>query len=617
MCGIYGLIGGSREHIGHASSMRDRLSYRGPDDAGLWSSPDGNVILGHRRLAVIDLSPSGHQPMVSSDGRTAITFNGEIYNFKELRKELSDKGIRFNSSGDTEVILAAYRQWGEACLSRLNGMFAFAIFDDGSGNAPPSLFLARDRAGEKPLYYSLANHQFEFASELKSITSSRAINPEAINHYLALGYVPSPMSLLEGIYKLPPGHYARLNIENLSLRIDSYWQLPQQAPGKTSLEELSDEAARLLTDSVRTRMISDVPLGILLSGGLDSSLIVAAAARCSPGPVSTFTVKLPGSALDESEHAKKIASHFGTCHHELEMDGSSLSILDKLTAFVDEPLGDSSLLPTFMVSQLTRKHVTVALGGDGGDELFGGYNDYQSAMKDQALMRWVPPAVFRMAAAAASQLPAGIRGRNKVLSLKGGPFQQIVWGTPYFDIRLRMQLLSPDYRSDLGELESPEIDLLNHFNDGTGPVDRMTRTHFLGILPGDYLTKVDRASMAHSLEMRCPFLDHRLIEFCFSQIPDEFKASAMSTRIAEKIMARHMLPAEINIDRKQGFSIPLDEWLRAESLEGINGRMAGLPEFIRPGAVRKLISGLHKGRANGARIFALIMLATACRNLKV
>lgn len=617
MCGIYGLVGGSPENIARASAMRDRLSHRGPDDSGIWSSTDGNVILAHRRLAVIDLSPSGHQPLVSPDGRNAITFNGEIYNFRELRKELSDKGVLFNSSGDTEVILAAYRYWGEECLSKLNGMFAFSIFDRGSGNAPPSLFLARDRAGEKPLYYSLQNRQFEFASELKSISSGHELNPDAINHYLALGYIPSPLSLLKGVYKLPPGHYAKLNLEDFSLHISSYWQLPQMAPEDASLEELADEATRLLVDSVRMRMISDVSLGILLSGGLDSSLVAAAAARCSPEPVTTFTVKLPGSALDESEHARKVAVHFGTRHHELEMDGSSLAVLDRLSRFVDEPLADSSLLPTFMVSQLTRSHVTVALGGDGGDELFGGYNDYRIAMQDHALMRWVPASAFQMAAEAAARFPAGVRGRNKVWSLRGGPFQQIVWGTPYFDIRLREQLLSQDYQASLDGLDSPELDLLRHFNGGASPVDRMTRTHFQGILPGDYLAKVDRASMAHSLEIRCPFLDHRLIEFCFSRVPDEYKASATSTRITEKAMARRMLPADINLERKQGFSIPLDEWFRSESIENLHDRMAGLPSFIQSSAVRDLIGGLHKGRANGARIFALIMLATACRNMDV
>jgi asparagine synthase (glutamine-hydrolysing) len=617
MCGIYGLVGGSLSDIARAASMRDRLSHRGPDDAGIWSSPDESVILAHRRLAVIDLSPSGHQPMISPDGRVAITFNGEIYNFRELREELLGKGVLFTTSGDTEVILAAYRYWGEEFLSRLNGMFAFAIFDGGSGNAPPSLLLARDRAGEKPLYYSLKDRRFEFASELKSISSGHGLSPDAINHYLALGYIPSPLSLLEGVYKLPPGHYARLNLGDFKFCIAPYWQLPQLAHEDTSLEEIADEATRLFVDSVRMRMISDVSLGILLSGGLDSSLVAAAAAQCSPEPVTTFTVKLPGSSLDESEHARKVAAYFGTRHHELEMDGSSLAILDKLSGFVDEPLADSSLLPTFMVSQLTRSHVTVALGGDGGDELFGGYNDYRTAMQDQALLRWVPAPAFRMAAEAASRLPAGVRGRNKVWSLRGGPFQQIVWGTPYFDIRLREQLLSQDYLASLNGLESPELDLLQHFNGGASPIDRMTRTHFQGILPGDYLTKVDRASMAHSLEIRCPFLDHRLIEFCFSRIPDEYKASASTTRIAEKVMARRMLPADINLQRKQGFSIPLDEWFRDESQESLLHRMAGLPSFIQSEAVRDLIGGLHKGRANGARIFALIMLATACRNLDV
>jgi len=618
VCGIYGLAGTKPLDVSEVMRRRDLLSHRGPDDAGSWTSGDGRVALAHRRLSIIDVSPAGHQPMLGNGGRHVIIFNGEIYNYRALRSELEKIGCVFSSHSDTEVILAAYRQWGMQCIERMNGMFAFALYDAGGAESGPALFLARDRAGEKPLYFRLAEGCFEFASELKAIGTSPRISAQAVNHYLALGYLPGDLCLLDGVRKLPPAHAARLDLTRFTLNTWRYWRLPAYSPDTgAGVDALADQAQALLQDSVALRLQSDVPLGVLLSGGLDSSLVVAAATQASRSPVKTFTIAIPGSPLDESAHAATVARHFSTDHHRLELDQSSLAVIDDFAPLVDEPLADSSLLPAYVVSRLTRRHVTVALGGDGGDELFGGYRDYAHALADQARLGWVPGHLFRAAAALATQLPAGVRGRNRIASLKGGPFQQIVWGSPYFDVTLRRRILCDEYAAQLGvAIDAPEEGLLALFSVGAGPMDRMTRTHFGSILPDDFLTKVDRASMAHGLEMRSPFLDHRLIEFCFAKVPEQWKVSGGETRRLQKHLARRMLPAALDLNRKQGFSIPVDEWLRAEVPGRLAERFDQLPDFIDRDEVQALIGGLHAGRTNGARLYALLMLAIACRNLK-
>jgi asparagine synthase (glutamine-hydrolysing) len=350
---------------------------------------------------------------------------------------------------------------------------------------------------------------------------------------------------------------------------------------------------------------------------LDSSLVVAAAARVSDSPVETFNVALPGSSLDEAHHAQKVASFFGTRHHVLPLDKPSLDLLDGLAPFIDEPIADSSILPAWLVFGLARKHVTVALGGDGGDELFGGYSDYTTSIADDRRWGAVPSPVMHAVASAASLLPAGVRGRNRIASLRGGAFQQLIWGRPYFDSRLRSRLLTTDALAELGAgLEAPEYFLLDLFHKGTDPVDSMTRTHFGSILPDDFLVKVDRASMMHSLEVRAPFLDHRLIEFAFGQVPSHWKVLGGESRRLERLLAKQWLPVDLDISRKQGFSIPINEWLRSEGEQGLMDRMVGLPDEIDLDEVRSLIRGHIAGRANGGRIFALIMLAIAMRNLE-
>jgi asparagine synthase (glutamine-hydrolysing) len=598
--------------------MSNQMQHRGPDDSGVWVSTDGRVGFAQRRLAVIDLSPLGHQPMHSPDGRFVIVFNGEIYNHQSLKDELMRQGVQFSSQSDTEVLLAAYRMWGEDCLHALNGMFAFAVYDHGTATQPPSLFFARDRAGEKPLYYLHHAGEFHFSSEVKALDHGGRIDLDALNHYLSLGYVPNDMCLFQGVQKLPPAHCGRLNVQTGALDVRRYWALPANHPRmNVDGAELVAQAGALLEDSVRLRLVADVPVGVLLSGGLDSSLVVAAAARVSDAPVDTFTIALPGSSLDEAHHARKIASYFGTRHHVLPLDKPSLSLLDGSAALVDEPIADSSILPAWLVFGLARKHVTVALGGDGGDELFGGYTDYTTAIADQARWGAVPRVGMRIAAAAAAWLPAGVRGRNRIASMRGGPFQQLIWGRPYFDVRLRHRLFTDEAVAALGtRLDAPERFLLSLFERGTDPVDCMTRTHFGSILPDDFLVKVDRASMMHSLEVRAPFLDHRLIEFAFGSVPSHWKVHGQQSRRLERLLAQQWLPPDLDTQRKQGFSIPLNEWLRSEGEQGLLERLEGLPALFNQDEVRSLVRGQMAGRANGGRLFALIMLSIAMKNLQ-
>ena len=622
MCGFIGSldsVGGINYSYDEFERLLQKISHRGPDDRGFWTSDDYRVKLAHVRLSIHDLSPLGRQPMVSSNGRFVIVFNGEIYNFHDLRRQLEVMGFQFVSQTDTEVVLLAFQAWGADCVQHLNGMFSLAIYTLGDSNTSPSLFLARDRAGEKPLYYSHSQGHLQFASELKSLTHGGRININSLNHYLALGYVPGDLCLFEGVNKLPPAHCAHFSLQTGELRIWRYWSPPLNiASPNVDAEALVREASELIENSVSMRLVADVPVGVLLSGGLDSSLLAAAAVRVSSRPVQTFTIALPGSYLDEAHHAQKVADYLGTQHHVLNLGSQSLDLLDRLAPFVDEPIADSSVLPAFMVFGLARQRVTVALGGDGGDELFGGYTDYLTSLADKSRWGACPPVLFKALSSMASHLPAGVKGRNRLASMRGGPLQQMIWGRPYFDEELRKRILSKEAWIELSDTRiGPEEFLLTLFNSGSTDMDRMTRTHFGSILPDDFLVKVDRASMAHGLEVRAPLLDHRLIEFCFSKVPDYLKVKDGESRRLQRMIAKRWLPNDLDTKRKQGFSIPLNEWLRAEGEARLMDRMEGLPEVINIDEVRSLVRGHMAGRANGGRLFALIMLAIAMQNISL
>ncbi len=619
MCGIVGCLSNSPINVEMFISCRDRMKHRGPDAAGLWHNQERTVLLGHRRLSIIDLSDTGRQPMTSLCGRFTIVFNGEIYNYKELKTELKELGHHFLGSGDTEVVLAAYLQWKEKCLERFNGMFAIAIWDHGTSDTSATLFIARDRAGKKPLYYSHQGRTLFFSSELKGIPKEMRGNTnfKAVNYYLALGYIPGAMCISQGVCKLPPGHAARFSLKDNNLLVWKWWELPVSAPSlKMDENEALEETTRLLHNAVRIRLRSDVPIGVLLSGGLDSSLVVACAANASKASLKTFTIGFPGSKLDETNYAAVVAEHFSTDHYLLELPEPSLNTLDELSEFVDEPIADSSIIPTYLVSKLTAGHVKVALGGDGGDELFGGYSDYTTAFKNAARIGWLPDLVFKGGAFLAGMLPTGMPGRNKISSLRGGPFQALVWGTPYFDIKARKRILSPDILDCIrNEIETPEMLLHNMFLSGIDPVDCMTRTHFRSILPDDFLVKVDRASMAVGLEMRAPFLDKELVEFAFGRLPGNLKVLGTEGRLLQKKLGKKLLPPNLNINRKQGFSIPLNDWLQKGDNGWLDDTATLLGQWINEKELSRLRDNQKKGYANGSRLFSLIMMGLYIKNM--
>jgi asparagine synthase (glutamine-hydrolysing) len=609
MCGLVGIA--ALEPVRDNDllvAQRDTMCHRGPDDAGIWWSDDNRVGLAHRRLAIIDLTSAGHQPMADISGDLHIVLNGEIYNYRELRATLAGMGHRFRSQSDTEVILEAYREWGADCVTRFIGMFAFAIHD-----APRRrVFIARDRAGEKPLFYRLAGGQLSFASELKALLrdprAPRVMDAEALDHYLAYGHVPSPHCLLAGYRKLPPAHVMEFDLTTGDLEVRRYWSLPESHRGLAAdPESLQHELEELLADAVARQLVADVPVGVLLSGGLDSSLITAFAARASSSPVRTFTISFPGHGnYDEGPYARIVASHFGTRHTDLVAEPATVSLLPELARQFDEPIADSSMVPTYLVSKLVRGECTVALGGDGGDELFGGYHQYSYMLRQQRVHRRVPAPARRAIAGVARQLPVGVRGRTYLMSLGAGQTESLTYANIHFDSVTRRRL-SPAL-AGLRTL-SPEA-----FRSAGNPADattlqRMTRADFSTYLPEDILVKVDRASMLSSLEVRAPFLDHRVIEFAFSRLADSQRATADHKKVLLRALGRHVLPSALELNRKQGFSLPLAAWFKGEWGTFMEDVLRSAPrELFDAKAVDGLIAGQRRGLSNVHRLFGLTQL---------
>lgn len=611
MCGIIGVV----SRVGGVERAplrvgRDTLWHRGPDDCGEWWSADWTVGLGHRRLSVIDTTEGGRQPMSDSTGNCWVVYNGEIYNFQDLRRELDAKGHSFRSHSDTEVLLAAYREWGPACLGKLNGMFSFALYDSRNRR----LFAGRDRAGEKPFFYAASHQRFVFASELKGLLAAewvgRKIDPEALHCHLAMGYIPGDRCILRGTRKLPPAHALTYDQNTGELKTWNYWRLPELVVEPTAApkrgESLVTELDGLLADAVRRQLVADVPVGVLLSGGVDSSLVTAMAVRSHPR-VKTFTIRFPGhSRHDETEHARLIARHFGTEHVELEAEASTVEFLPALARQFDEPMVDSSMIPTFLVSRLVREHCTVVLGGDGGDELFGGYGHHSRLLWTKARTRYVPKALRAMVASAARRLmPVGAKGRNWLQGLAcdwNNGLPQIAVG---FDWQARRKLLANhscpphDVEKIWADRVPRNLDLLQ----------RATRMDFENYLPEDILVKVDRASMLNSLEVRAPFLDYRLVEFAFGKVPSALKATASQRKILLKMLAARVLPPAFDMQRKQGFSIPLRFWLQGEPWRTFfrDTLLSQNSGFFN----RRTVEGLFQGQANGCenseRLFGLVM----------
>ena len=609
VCGITGIV--ARGGVGRCEwleSAAAALRHRGPDAGGLWRSADGRAAFAHRRLSVIDLGPSGDQPMQDAAGRASIVFNGEIYNYRELRAELLARGCAFRSQSDTEVILAAYGEWGADCLSRLEGMFAFALYDNDSG----SLFMARDRAGEKPLYYRERGDALSFASELKALMTDpgeqRHIDAEALDCYLYMGFAPGERCILRGCRKLPPAHALLFDAARGGLRVWRYWQPPEPAavapPGSG---ELVAELERLLAAAVRRQMVADVPVGVLLSGGVDSSLVTAMACRAG-GRVRTYTARFPQDvAFDETAHARLIAGHFGTEHTELAVERPSTRLLPLLARQFDEPIADSSMIPTYLICRAVRSHCKVALGGDGGDELFGGYRHYSRLLWMHERLGRIPRGLRSpVARAALAVLPVGFRGRNWVAAVAADLEAEVPLIACYFDRATRAALLAGSAArahpaEEIREQRLPERgDLLQ----------RASRFDLENYLPEDILVKVDRASMLSSLEVRAPLLDRTLVEFACRAVPSSLKATSGARKVLLKQLATRVLPPQFDRQRKQGFSIPLARWIEggewAEFFRDVLlGSQSALLDHER---VRGLLRGQERGRANSERLFALVML---------
>jgi asparagine synthase (glutamine-hydrolysing) len=588
MCGLSGFllapgVRGLEESRNIAKRMADRIAHRGPDAGATWEDPAAGIALGHRRLSIIDLSPAGAQPMVSADGRWVIAFNGEIYNFPDLRSELEGRGATFRGHSDTEVLLAAVSAWGvEAALRRSNGMFAFALWD----RQERQLHLARDRAGEKPLYYGPAGGGWVFGSELKALRQFPGFSPPIDRDALALfvrhGYVPAPWSIYEGVRKVRPGTVVTL-MQGREPAEQAYWSAAEawergaRQPFRGSSDEAREQVDALLRDSVRIRMHSDVPLGAFLSGGIDSSTVVALMQAQSSRPVKTFTIGFREDGYDEARMAKEVARHLGTDHTELYLTGEdALGVIPRIPELYDEPFADSSQIPTFLVSRLARQHVTVTLSGDGGDELFGGYPRYLLAQYAWRAVSRIPFGLRRPMASLLGSIPAGpwdrlFAGMGPLLPVRVSRLGSAFRRRQMADLaacRTRQELyheLVSIWRSPahvVSGAKEPATALVGPLPAGlTSQLSELTYLDLVSYLPDDILVKVDRASMGVSLEARVPILDHRLIEFAAS-LPDDLRVRDGK----QKWILRHVLhgyvPAAL-VDRpKMGFGVPLDAWIR-------------------------------------------------------
>ncbi len=618
-------------------AQTDTMRHRGPDGAGYLriDSVTGiyslthhsssfeavqadrrqswDIFLGHRRLAILDLSPQAAQPMADPQGRYWLTFNGEIYNFLEIKRELASFGITFRTDhSDTEVLLMAYVQWGADCLARLRGMFAFGIVDV----REKRLFLARDRLGKKPLYYRAAAREFKFASELKAIMADpavpREIDPVALGQYLVYGYIPAPRTIYRGIAKLPPGHCAWVDLARPhEIKLWRYWEVPE-APdslrGNDWLEEFNAE----LTEAVRLRMISDVPLGAFASGGLDSTLVVRQMHQVGRGPVRTFAIGFAKGGVNELPYARQVARRYHAEHTEEIVHPDALTLLPHLVRQFDEPFGDSSAIPTWIVSEVARRHVTVALSGDGGDELFAGYTRYHNAHKLQRLLAPVPPSLQRSLLTTLRTIwPRSWRG--KALLNRGG----LLSGNIYRAIMARdtnLALLHPDIRNDAAD----SLELHAFFDEywQRGPehlVSRMQFTDLHTYLPEDILVKADRASMAASLELRCPLLDHRVVELT-ARMPLNLKYRHGD----QKFLVKHILLPELGPDftyrKKNGFQSPLRSWFQGNLRHFLKERLfvasRSLADLCDQSAVKALVQRFFEGQTDLSEdVWRLLVLA--------
>jgi asparagine synthase (glutamine-hydrolysing) len=618
MCGIagrYNFRSGAPVDATVIGGMTSLLAHRGPDGQGVFT--DGAIGLGHRRLAIIDLSDGGRQPMASADRRLWIPFNGEIYNCRELRKILEGRGHRVQSRSDTEVILAAYAQWGAACLKHLRGMFALAIWD----STERRLFIARDRLGKKPLFYRLDNDGIAFASEPKAFLAEPGFqavaNPQALSHYLSYQYVPSPLSAFAGVSKLAPAHCLVVG-EGAISSPQKYWTL-QYEPKQTITEESAcEELLTRLREATRLRMISDVPLGAFLSGGVDSSAVVALMAAESSQPVKTFSIGFEESGFDELEYARLVAKRYATDHHEFVVRPDAAAIFDRLVWHYNEPFADPSAIPTYYLAELTRRHVTVALNGDAGDENFAGYDRYVAG-GFRARYERVPKAARAALGAIATTVPPGLsrgafgRGR-RLAKLSALPdASQYAVDMMQVDPWLRRELCTPEFLA-LADIDDPAAIVADEFLGAAArePLDRKLAADVSRYLPDALLVKVDIASMAHGLECRSPLLDHQFMEFA-ATLPIGCKRRGAVSKYIFKRAVRDLVPHEILDRPKKGFSVPIEVWFRRELRELASDvlldRRAAERGLVRRAVVARLLDEHAKSVRNWhEQIWNLLML---------
>jgi len=609
MCGICGKVYFDPQRVvihEELERMSRTLAHRGPDGEGVWTN--GSVGLAHRRLAIIDLRAVAGQPMSNKDGSIWLTFNGEIYNFRELRNELEARGHVFRTTSDTEVMIHAYEEYGRECLNRFRGMFAFALWD----SRTRTLLLARDRVGKKPLYYYSGQDHFVFGSEIKALLADpavpREIDPVALDHFLALQYIPAPLTAFQGIHKLPAAHW--LELHDGHIEIGRYWTLRYTPKRTLSMSDAMAELQWHLAEAVRLRLISDVPLGTFLSGGIDSSAVVAHMAQALDSPVRTFSVGFAEATFDERPFARMVAERYGTAHTELVVDASVVDILPRLVWHYDEPFGDASAVPSYAIAALTRQHVTVVLNGDGGDENFAGYDRY---ITDRLVRRGdiVPLPVRRVLDTWLQCIPERWRQRQPLQKL--AKIAAVMAQTParryarlggHFTPEARQSLYTDAFRASVVGAD-PEGMFLEVFaqSDAEDWTDIALNADVHLYLADDLLVKMDRATMAHSLEARSPFLDHVLMEYV-ATLPPCFKLSGIQKKRVLKASLRGLVP-DVILDRpKMGFCAPIATWFRKELREMVYDILlaprAVQRGYFQPQAIAQLLNAHSRGETNHA-----------------
>jgi len=613
MCGIAGIASFDGAPIVYEELRRmcDAIVHRGPDDDGYFLGRD--IGLGMRRLSIIDLE-TGRQPVRNEDGSVWVVFNGEIYNFRELRAELEARGHCFYTSTDTEVIVHLYEEYGTSCVQKMRGMFGFAVWDE----QRKQLMVARDRLGIKPIYYAEAGGRLVFASELKSILQlpevERRVSFASLAHLFTFLTTPAAESIIEGVHKLEPAHYLIAG-PGRPVTVERYWDVRFEPDFGNSEEYFVERLRELLFEAVRLRLIADVPLGAFLSGGIDSSAVVAAMARLSSGPVRTFSIGFSESDYSELEFARKAARHLGTQHSELVLEPDVLGVIDGLAWHLDEPFGDSSAIPTYMVSKLAAQAVTVVLSGDGGDELFAGYDRYVVEARERKY-RLLPAPARRLMRLAAAHLPDGLRGRNLLRHAACATHERYLDAGTLFRRDQQAKLFRDDAfeRMAAADPVREAIDLL-----ASRPGDWLSALQQYDLkryLPLDILTKVDRASMAHSIEARVPLLDHKLVEFA-ATIPARLKLRNGTTKYIFKQALRGMIPEEIIGRPKRGFAVPLGRWFRGrldsfvrDLLLGPRSRQRGI---FNPAYIERLLRMHIRGRELDLQLWTLISFELWCR----